>query len=62
MGIANRREILGRVAALFLGPVLLGRQALDRTLRDLRATAPEKPPAPPLPAVLPPSRSIKRRG
>ena len=61
---SNRREILGRMAALVAGPLLLGRQALDLTLRDARQAPPEAAPPPPTPrlAITPPSNSVKRRG
>jgi len=66
MGTSNRREILGRMAALVAGPLLLGRQALDLTLRSVQETPPEAPPAPAeAPArfsITPPSHSVKRRG
>lgn len=66
MGTANRREILGRMAALVAGPLLLGRQALDLTLRSVQETPPNTPQVPTDPpvriSITPPSHSIKRRG
>lgn len=66
MGTSNRREILGRMTALVAGPLLLGRQALDLTLRSVKETPPETPPtpaqAPARISITPPSHSIKRRG
>lgn len=64
MGTSNRREILGRLAALVAGPLLLGRQAVNVALRAGKETPPEAPPAeaPARIALTPPTHSVKRRG
>ena len=64
MGTSNRREILGRLTALVAGPLLLGRRALDLTVRSVQETPPEAPPAKPAArlAITPPSHSVQRRG
>lgn len=66
MGTSNRREILGRLTALVAGPLLLGRRALDLTIRSVQETPPEAPPTPAKPAarlaLTPPSHSVQRRG
>ena len=64
MGTSNRREILGRLAALVAGPLLLGRQALDVAFKAGKETPPEAPPAeaPARIALTPPTHSVKRRG
>lgn len=64
MGTSNRREILGRLAALVAGPLLLGRQALAVATKAGKETPPEAPPegAPARIALTPPTHSVKRRG
>jgi hypothetical protein len=63
MAELNRKPILDRMAALVVGPFLLGRRALNLEWVDAKAS----PPGPQTEAnagiaITPPEHAIKRRG
>ena len=59
----SRKPILDRIAALAVGPFLLGRRALSLEWAHAEGRPPEPPPEPPARiAVTPPEHAIKRRG
>lgn len=52
-----RRQIFGSLAALFTAPLFVDRKALVEAVLP----AEEKAPSQPLPTILPPAQSVKRR-
>jgi hypothetical protein len=58
-----RKPLLYRLAALVVGPFLLGRRALDLEWVDAKASPPGPVAEAPAPmTVTPPEHAIKRRG
>ena len=63
MAELNRKPILDRMAALVMGPFLLGRRALNLEWIDAKASPPEpRTDATTSIAITPPEHAIKRRG